>query len=142
MAKPMYQRIAQDLRQEIESGKLRPGAKLPTELELRERYNISHNTIRDAIKRLASLNMIETRPGQGTFVAEPLAPFFTTLSADVESRLGGSEGHAALSEIKAMGLTPSADTSYVGIERADRMLVAEQLGVSQHDQIQYRWSSV
>jgi GntR family transcriptional regulator len=68
MAPPMYQHIADELRTRIESGDLAPGAQLPTELELREQYSASRNTIRDAVKRLTSLGLVETRPGQGTFV--------------------------------------------------------------------------
>ena len=55
MAQPMYQQIAEDLRKQIDGGALERGRQLPTELELRERYNASRNTIRDAIKRLISL---------------------------------------------------------------------------------------
>ncbi len=128
MARPMYQQIAEDLRDRIESGILAPGEQLPTELQLREQYNASRNTIRDAIKRLISLSLVETRPGQGTFVAQRLAPFVTTLSADAETGLGGGEGQAALSEIEAIGLRPSADIPDVGIKRADRAL-AKELGV-------------
>jgi DNA-binding GntR family transcriptional regulator len=51
MAEPLYRRIVDDLRQQIESGQLGPGSQLPTEVELRELYhNASRNTIRDAIK--------------------------------------------------------------------------------------------
>lgn len=118
MADPMYWRIAQDLRQDIESGKLRPGQQLPTELDLREQYSASRNTIRDAIKWLASRALIETRPGQGTFVVDRLDIFVTTLSADTETGLGGGEGVAALSEVTARGRIPSSDTPRVEIQRA------------------------
>jgi GntR family transcriptional regulator len=128
MAEPMYWRIAQDLRQAIESGKLRPGQQLPTELDLREEYKASRNTIRDAIKWLASRALIETRPGQGTFVVDRLDIFVTTLSADTETGLGGGEGVAALSEVKARGRTPKSDTPRVEIQRAEGT-VAEQLDV-------------
>jgi DNA-binding GntR family transcriptional regulator len=36
MANPMYRQIAEDLREQIESGQLEPGQQLPTELELRD----------------------------------------------------------------------------------------------------------
>ena len=52
----------------IESGELPPGSQLPTELELRDRYSASRNTVRDAIKWLTAHDLVETRPGQGTFV--------------------------------------------------------------------------
>ena len=60
----MYLQIADDLRIKIETGELAPGAQLPTELELRERYEASRNTIRDAIKRLISLGLVETSDGK------------------------------------------------------------------------------
>jgi GntR family transcriptional regulator len=92
--RPMYQQIAEDLRAQIESGVLEPGAQLPTELELRDRYNSSRNTIRDAIKRLTSLGLVETRPGQGTFVTRRVDPFVNILSGDPTAS-GGAEGSAA-----------------------------------------------
>ena len=67
MADPMYRQIAEDLRTRIEAGELAPGSQLPTELELRERYNASRNTVREAIKWLTPLGLVEVRPGQGTF---------------------------------------------------------------------------
>jgi GntR family transcriptional regulator len=87
---PMYQKIADDLGRQIEAGLLSPGIQLPTELELRDRYNASRNTVRDAIKRLISQGLVQTRPGQGTFVAEKLQPFVTVLSTDPTIGPGGS----------------------------------------------------
>lgn len=118
MPEPMYWRIAQDLRRDIEAGNLHPGEQLPTELDLRKQWNASRNTIRDAIKWLASRALVETRPGQGTFVVDRLDIFVTTLSADTETGLGGGEGTAALSEVKASGRKPSSDTPRVEIQPA------------------------
>jgi GntR family transcriptional regulator len=87
MADPLYRRIAEDLRQKIESGELAPGAQLPTELELREQYgNASRNTIRDAIKSLSAQRLVSTHPGRGTFVLETLEPFVVRLHTPLESR--------------------------------------------------------
>jgi DNA-binding FadR family transcriptional regulator len=61
MAPPMYQQIADDLRSKIELGILKPGQKLPTEIQLR-----------DAIKRLTSLGLLESPPGSGTFVTQKI----------------------------------------------------------------------
>jgi DNA-binding GntR family transcriptional regulator len=57
MAEPRYREIAEDLRQQIESGELGHGDQLPTELELRERYDSSRNTVRDAVKWLTSRSL-------------------------------------------------------------------------------------
>jgi GntR family transcriptional regulator len=80
----MYQQIADDLRRQIEAGRLEPGKQLPTELELREQYNASRNTIHDAIKRLMSLGLVETRLGIGTFVTQKIDPLVTVLSTPPE----------------------------------------------------------
>ena len=96
MANPMYRQIAEDLRGQIESGGLEPGQQLRTELELREGYDASRNTVRDAIKWLTNLGLVETRPGQGTFVVRKIDPYVTALTADSRglgdnavSRFGG-----------------------------------------------------
>jgi GntR family transcriptional regulator len=95
MAPPMYQQIADDLRNKIESGVLKRGGQLPTELELRETYNASRNTIRDAVKRLISLGLVETRPGQGTFVTMKVDPFVTPLSSQPDNADGSSDPEGA-----------------------------------------------
>ena len=92
-ARPMYQQIAEDLQAQIESGLLEPGAQLPTELELRDRYNSSRNTIRDAIKRLTSQGLVETRPGQGTFVTRRVDPFVTVLTGDPGNGAAAAKRH-------------------------------------------------
>ena len=47
-----------------------PGSKIPTENELCERFNVSRTTLREAIKELCSLNVLEIKRGVGTFVKE------------------------------------------------------------------------
>jgi len=96
---PMYQQIADDLRRQIETGDLAQGSQLPTELELGGTYQASRNTIRDAIKQLIAQNLVETRPGQGTFVRVRVDPFVTILTADAKSGFGGGEGATYLSQV-------------------------------------------
>jgi DNA-binding GntR family transcriptional regulator len=86
----MYQQIADTIQRQIDEGELERGQQLPTELELRETFNASRNTVRDAIKRLANLGLVETRPGQGTFVTAKVDPFVTILSG--RSRPQESQG--------------------------------------------------
>ena len=95
MPNPMYRQIAEDLRAKIESGELASGTRLRTELELREDYDASRNTVRDAIKWLTNLGLVETKPGQGTFVVQTIDPFVTTLTGDPD-RAGFSGGGALL----------------------------------------------
>jgi GntR family transcriptional regulator len=118
VTEPIYRRIAHDLRRRIRSGDLPPGRRLPTEPELKKLYNASRNTIRDAIKWLATNGLVETRPGQGTFVVGQITPFVTTLSPDPETGLGGGEGEAAFAEVRERGRAPSRSVPRVEVQAA------------------------
>lgn len=77
---PKWRTIAEDLRQKIDSGELGGDSKpLPTELELREQYSASRNTVRDAIKWLVARDLIRTGSGQRTFVNKPTPRLVTDL---------------------------------------------------------------
>ena len=127
MANPMYRQIAEDLRQRIVSGELAPGSQLPTELELRERFNASRNTVRDAIKWLTNLGLVATRPGQGTFVVEKIDPFVTKLSGNPKTGFGGGEGTSYLSEVSEGNRKPTTSRIRVEIQEAAPD-IAEKLG--------------
>lgn len=47
-----------------------PGDKLPTETELVQRLGVGRNTVREALRSLASRNMVTVRQGAGTFISE------------------------------------------------------------------------
>jgi GntR family transcriptional regulator len=96
---PMYQKIAEEIRKQIDSGALARGTQLPTEIELGTNYGASRNTIRDAIKQLTSQGLVETRPGRGTFVTTKIDPFVNVLSGDPQA-LGGAEGATYLSDVE------------------------------------------
>jgi GntR family transcriptional regulator len=116
MANPMYRQIAEDLRDQIESGQLQPGQQLRTELDLREHYNASRNTVRDAIKWLTNLGLVETKPGQGTFVIQTIDPFVTKLSGD--PTIGSDEGAVYLSEVSEQNRKPTSTPPQVEIQEA------------------------
>ncbi len=129
MGSPMYRQIAEDLRAEIESGLLEPGQQLRTELELREHYGASRNTIRDAIKSLTNLGLVETKPGQGTFVVQKIDPFVTTLTGDPMTGVGGDEGASYGSEVDKQKREPKRSQVQVEIQSiSDGMATA--LGIS------------
>lgn len=63
---PQYQRIAAELRSQIESGELAPGALLPSEAALVERYGVARGTARQALAALHDVTV--SVQGRGRFV--------------------------------------------------------------------------
>ena len=124
MADPKYRQIADGLRFKIESGQYPADKKLPTESELTDEFAASRNTIRDAIKSLISLGLVETRPGQGTFVTKRPDPLITTLSADELTGLGGGEGAAYRSEVSEEHRTPTVSKPDVRLQTATGEIAA------------------
>ncbi|MCC0177096.1 phosphonate metabolism transcriptional regulator PhnF [Waterburya agarophytonicola K14] len=70
MNKPIYTRIANELRTNIEEAVYQSGDKLPTEKNLSERFNVNRHTIRNAIALLKDEGLIRVDRGRGMFVAK------------------------------------------------------------------------
>ncbi len=65
----LYQRIANHVRELIESQQLHPGERLPAERDLARMLGVSRVPIREAMRTLAAQGLVEIRRGQGMFVA-------------------------------------------------------------------------
>jgi len=60
----------------IIDGTIKKGDRIPTERELSERLGIGRSTLREAIKVIAMMGLLEVRTGQGTFVTEGNSDFY------------------------------------------------------------------
>ena len=66
---PLYYQVFQILQKEIESGKYRPGEKIPTEMELQDRFELSRATVRKALSELEQMGILIRRRSKGTIVS-------------------------------------------------------------------------
>lgn len=64
------EQVAAQLSDQIAQGRWKPGEKLPSESELCFAMNIGRSTLREALKALAFVGMVQMRPGEGTYVIE------------------------------------------------------------------------
>lgn len=62
--------IVLNLREEIVSGQLPAGTKLPSERDLAKQYEVSQPTIREIMRALDSMGLIEVRHGSGVYVSQ------------------------------------------------------------------------
>ncbi|MDP9865356.1 MULTISPECIES: FadR/GntR family transcriptional regulator [Streptosporangium] len=56
------------IKQMILAGELAPGSRLPKEADLAERLGLSRNSLREAVRALALINVLDVRQGDGTYV--------------------------------------------------------------------------
>jgi len=66
---PKYQKVYTALRREIESGRWKPGDRLPTEADLVRSFHTSRITVGRAVRDLQSAGLVQRRAGSGTYVA-------------------------------------------------------------------------
>ncbi|PYZ97223.1 transcriptional regulator [Alteribacter lacisalsi] len=107
----VYLNILKELDRIIHEDNLLPGDKLPSERELAERLQAGRSSVREALRALELLDLIETRKGEGTFIqragghrlAEILAGFFLR---ETRARQDVTETRAII-EIEAVRLACS-----------------------------------
>lgn len=92
---PLYAQLAGIIKNAITSGAVKVGDLLPSEAELCERFEISRNTVRQAIGSLEEAGFVVRKRGKGTFVADP------------STRRKGVQ-YSFTTEISSMGKHPSS----------------------------------
>jgi GntR family transcriptional regulator len=107
---PLYYRVREALRAQIESGELAPGSPVPTENQLIERYGVSRTTVREAVLGLVQEGLLYRKQGKGTFVA----------ARRFQEQLGALTGFTE--EMEARGLHAGA-----------RVLTVEAVTLQGHD---------
>ncbi|MGA5481033.1 GntR family transcriptional regulator [Pseudomonas siliginis] len=116
---PLYQRLRDQLADQIANNRWRPGEAIPTEAALSAEYQLSTGTVRKAIDALVSEGILERQQGRGTFIRRAqfqssLFRFFRfqTVSGErqvPESRILSIEPAAAPSAVaQALGLPVDA----------------------------------
>lgn len=85
----LWRQIAQALEADIASGVYAPGAKLPTEAQLAQRFGVNRHTLRRAVSHLQTAGLVHVEQGRGTFVQ----------AGTMDMRVGG-QAHGAYEEEK------------------------------------------
>ncbi len=123
------QRIVEQFQQLMLSKKLSPGERLPPEREMAALFGVGRSSLREAMRLLESMEVVETRPGQGTYLrtadlpltihARPVAncAAFRTI---LEARRAVEPPIAGLAAVRA---TPAA------IQRLQQALAAQAAGI-------------
>jgi len=99
----LYQDIVAQIEALLDRGDLRPGDQLPTERTLAEQFQVSRASVREALRALELLGIVETHAGGGTFVRRAVAgDLARPLSALI------NRGHPIADVIEVRGLIEPA----------------------------------
>ena len=96
MQEPMYIKIHNQLRRDIENHVYKVGDRIPAERQLAEQFKVSRMTLRQAIKTLEEEGILERRLGSGTYVA----------NQKVQEKMSGIMSFTEIT--RANGQTPSS----------------------------------
>ena len=129
--------IAAELREQITSGRLAPGAKLPSERDLTGKYGVAPQTVRQALAHLKNEGLVIGQAGRGVYVRTN--PPLIRLGPERFSRSARASGKAAQqAEAEAMGRTFRQEVLGLGdVEAPDH--VATWLGVEPGAQVFRRY---
>ncbi|GEB51946.1 GntR family transcriptional regulator [Streptomyces cacaoi] len=113
----VFRQIADQLREAIDKGRFKEGAKLPSESELVDHFGVSRMTVRNALSILQSEGLISSEHGKGVFV-RPRPPV-RRLASDRFARRHRDQGKSAFTvEAEAAGSRPEVDSLEVKEERS------------------------
>lgn len=142
----VYEAVAEQIERLI-LRKLKPGDKLPSERELADTLHVSRSSIRDAIRSLELMGLVEPRQGAGTIVCEPVDPSIKPFAEALKHRqelvgelldfrkmlepplAARAAKHASLDEISEMEET---------LLRQEAKLAAGQPAIAEDSEFHYR----
>lgn len=75
MEEDRYQDVCTYVRRLIEQGQLRPGDRLPTERALSQDLGVSRGTVRDGLRLLESMGVLESRQGSGNYLSNHMGQY-------------------------------------------------------------------
>lgn len=80
-SKKVYQHVVEQIQVMVMNGELKTGDKLPTERDLAEQLGVSRTSIREALRSLEMVGLVESRQGEGNFIGGNMrSNFFEPLS--------------------------------------------------------------
>jgi GntR family phosphonate transport system transcriptional regulator len=125
----LWRQIRHDLERDIESGRFKPGDRLPTEFALASRFKVNRHTVRRALAEMEKSGLVRVEQGRGTFVHDAILSYAlgktTRFTANLRSA-GREAGHQLLNAW-IEGAEPAVAEA-LALPPGTRVIVLETLG--------------
>ena len=128
----VYEEIVAKIKDMVEKGRFKSGDQLPVERELAEVFRVSRSSVREALRSLESQGFIESRQGDGTYIAsQPAESIVRPLASVISTE---KDDQMELFEMRRM-IEP--DLAYLAAERAteEEIAMMEKVLALQEEQI-------
>jgi GntR family transcriptional repressor for pyruvate dehydrogenase complex len=128
----IYEEIVSKIKNMIDEGRLQSGDQLPTERELSEAFKVSRSSLREALRALESQGLLESRQGNGTFIAhQPIENLVNPLASVI---LTQKDGQMELFEMRRL-VEPKI--AFLAAERAthEEIIKMEEILGLQEEQV-------
>ncbi len=97
----LYERIVEQIENQILASKLKLGEQLPPERDLAEQFGVSRTAVREAIKTLRQKGLVAVEHGRGTFISNQ-TPQAARHSLDLMIKIGANDSSRGLVEVREM----------------------------------------
>jgi len=125
----LWRQIQDWLEFKIKEGELPPGSKLPTELELAERFGVNRHTVRRALTLLAEKELIRTEQGSGSFVREQVIDYAVGARTRFHENLLRQERKPRGELVSSGVILATTDVARaLELEKGEPVIVLETLG--------------
>lgn len=114
--------LVERIADEIRSGRLAPGARLPTEFELMAATGVSRTVVREAVAALRAEGLVVTRQGLGAFVATEAHKTAFRIVSGPKDEPGSISNVVSVLELR---LAVEVEAAALAAERADRRQIAQ-----------------
>lgn len=133
---PMYRQLSNIIRSNIENGFYEPNHRIPTEMELSTKYDVSRVTVRKAFEELVEEGILIRKQGKGTFVAEKKTTNtnYPHTSFSDACLLSGKKPTTRLLSY-SMEVPTESIAGFLGIEPTDMIIKIRRLRIADNEPI-------
>lgn len=120
---PIWSQISRSVEEQIVTGNLPSGTRLPTETQLAASFEVNRHTLRRALRELVRKGLITATPRRGTIVSRRRIPFAISDNPSFEDTIASAGGKSDIHLLRhSIGLAPKEMAEWLGIAERSKVV--------------------